>query len=124
MHATKRLLLSTGGALKAEKLLLPPPTPWESLFHTLQGLWMVATDPQKRQAFEDAIQNQIIKDDVLKNAPYGAGMTFQLFANLQSPLWKTRTTTFDAKQFTTALVPALTNLHEYVCYPKNMYCGV
>jgi hypothetical protein len=108
----------------SSKLLLPPPTVWENFVNTVQGLWTVATDPQKRQAFEDAINDHIIKDDVLKNAPYGGSMTFQLFCNLQSPLWNTRSTTFDAKEFSLAVAPALTNLHEYVLLSHLFYLCV
>lgn len=127
IHTTRRLLsnssLREGLDLPGltSKLLLPPPTFWDNLMSAVQGLWSVATDPKQRKAFEDAIHQRIIRDDVLKNAYNGSTMTFTLFWNLQNPLWKTKSFTFDAKEFVRAVGPALTNLHDFLhCFQNQI----
>jgi hypothetical protein len=124
MRATHRLLsrLSFRGDFPLpgdHKLLLPAPTFWDNIFNAVQGLWCVATSPKQREGFETAIQDKVIKDDVLKNAYSGATMTFALYWNLQSPLWKTKSTTFDAREFIGAVGPALSNLHDFLHSLEN-----
>eukprot|EP00977_Amphora_coffeiformis_P027644 scaffold34628_cov166-Amphora_coffeaeformis.AAC.12 len=118
MHVTRRLFTprSGGGVLpngEATKLLLPKPASWDHVWNAIQGLWHVALNPKKRQAFEDAISSQVIKDTVLQNAYNGSTLTFNLFWNLQSPLWK-RQPSFDIKEFSEGVGPALTNLHDFL----------
>ena len=127
MHATRRLLLATSSSSSSRsgillpttenKLLLPPATFWDNIWSAMQGVWSVATDPTQRQAFEDAISSDVIKDGVLQNAYNGSTMTFSLFWNLQNPLWKRsveKGSSFDAQEFARAVGPALTNLHDFL----------
>jgi len=121
MHATRRLLSLRGGGRgggvlpngEATKLLLPVPTTFDNVWNAMQGVWNVAINPEHRQAFEEAISSQVIKDTVLQNAYNGSTLTFNLFWNLQSPLWK-RQPSFDIKEFSHAVGPALTNLHDFL----------
>jgi hypothetical protein len=90
--------------------LLPPATLGETLWTALQGVWRVSMSPTEQASFEAAVQSKVIQDTVLQSASNGSTLTFSLYTHLQNPLWKTHG--FCAEEFTKAIGPALTNLHD------------
>lgn len=109
MHATRRLCSSNLSSFVGRpKLLLPQPTFWESARSALRGAWAHMVDPTSREAYQEAVKNHIIKDDVLEKALQGPIITFSLFQNLiRSPLFSQHA--FDAKEFVQTVGPALEN---------------
>jgi hypothetical protein len=99
------------------KLLLPPPTFLQNASAALHGAWSHVVDQSARDAYEEAVDNQVIKDDVLESATGGAAITFTLFHNLQNPLLKEHK--FDAKEFVIAVGPALENFHDTLSCLRN-----
>jgi hypothetical protein len=115
MQATRRLLASSSGLqpklLLPQKLILPPPSFLETSSSALQGAWSVLSDQASRDAYEQAIANKIIKDEVLSRASNGSVLLYSLFHNLyQAPFFKDYK--FDAKEFVRVVGPALENFHE------------
>jgi hypothetical protein len=120
MRATR--ILRSSGSGKSQlpgtpKLLLPHPTFLENASAALHGAWSHVVDQSARDAYEEAVDNQIIKDDVLESATGGTAITFKLFHNLQNPLLKEHK--FDAKEFVMAVGPALENFHDTLSSLRN-----
>jgi hypothetical protein len=112
MHATRRAARAASftSLTPASKLLLPPATLGETLWTALQGVWRVSVSPTEQASFEAAVQSKVIQDTVLQSASNGSTLTFSLYTHLQNPLWKAHG--FCAEEFTKAIGPALTNLHD------------
>jgi len=108
MKHTRKLLLYTNGHMP--KLLLPPPTLLETAGAAFQGMWSHISDQAARDAYEKAVRDQIIRDQVLENAAGGNVMTFILFNNLQSPFFQKHKV--DIGEFLHAAGPALENFHD------------
>ncbi|KAL7568463.1 hypothetical protein ACA910_012174 [Epithemia clementina (nom. ined.)] len=115
-------MAKSGIDLCLSKLLLPPPTWYETAWSAIRGLASVAYNLEDRTALESMIQRGIIQDQVLQNSrhhsqlsPGGTGsvLTLALFDSLQhNPLWKKHG--FDPAEFVEAVGPALTNFHDLV----------
>jgi hypothetical protein len=77
---------------------------------SLHGVWAQIRSPASREAFEDAVKKNVIKDAVLAQATHGSVITMALFQNLQNPLLKKYE--FNAEEFVTTVGPALETFHE------------
>lgn len=114
MHRTRQLLqsLPSGGGLgeRKKKFILPNDTFFDRIASTLQGLYAHVTDQSARDKYEQLVADKVIQDTVLAQARSGNAMTMALFWNLQNPLFAKYQ--FDAKQFVSAVGPALENFQD------------
>jgi hypothetical protein len=98
-------------------LLLPTQTFWPSVFAAYQGAWTLMTEDSAKLAYDKAIKDQIIKENVLQNSTIGSMITFSLFHNLQNPLFQKHK--WDAQEFVAAVGPALENFHDTLGLLRN-----
>jgi hypothetical protein len=113
MQATRRLLSSSGFGLGGlqNKLIVPPPTFVDVSTSALSGAWAVLSDQSWRNLYETAVQEHVIKDEVLTRASNGSVLIYSLFHNLyQDTLFNDYK--FNAKDFVRVAGSALENFHD------------
>jgi len=98
-------------------LILPPPTFTDVASSALKGAWSHVISQESRDLYENMVSTGVIKDTVLHQAKNGSILTYSLFHNLQNPLLSKYG--FDAREFVSAVGPALENLHETLGRLRN-----
>lgn len=113
MQATRRLLSPTGLGLGGiqHKLLLPPASFFDISGSALSGAWAVLSDQSLRNRYEEAIQDHVIKDEVLSRSTNGSVLIYSLFHNLYQDTLFTDYN-FHARDFVRTVGPALENFHD------------